>query len=163
MSGSRSDRAAASVARQGLGLDEQLCFALYAASRAATGHYRVLLADLDLTYPQYLVMLVLWEDPGAARTVSEIGDRVQLESGTLSPLLQRLERHGLVQRRRRTDDERAVDVLLTDAGRVMRERAVDVPCRMTQAMGLDPDSLASLRTTLLALADRLGDAGNGSS
>src|SRR3989442_3417550 len=101
-------------APDGLGLDDQLCFALYAASRAVTAAYRPLLAELDLTYPQYLVMLVLWER--GSGTVKELGDALELDYGTLSPLLKRLEAAGLVHRERRPEDERSVRVALT-AGR----------------------------------------------
>src|ERR1700709_144835 len=97
--------------RPATGVDEQLCFALYAASRAMTGCYRPLLAELGLTYPQYLVMLSLWERDG--RTVGGLGEALQLESGTLSPLLRRLELNGLVRRRRRVDDQRSGELGLT--------------------------------------------------
>ena len=104
-----------------LDLNEQLCFALYAASRRMTAAYRPLLDALDLTYPQYLVMLVLWEQDGL--TVRELGARLQLDSGTLTPLLKRLERAGLISRRRRVSDEREVEVGLTRSGRILRAGA----------------------------------------
>lgn len=104
-----------------LQLQDQLCFALYAASRAVTARYRPLLDELGLTYPQYLVMLVLWER--ADVSVRELGGALQLESSTLSPLLKRLEANGLVRRERRADDERSVSVRLTEAGTGLRERA----------------------------------------
>lgn len=106
-------------------LDEQACFALYAASRAVTDTYRPLLGELGLTYPQYLVLLVLWES--GDRPVKEIGERLHLDYGTLSPLLKRLEANGLVTRTRRPADERTVVVGLTEEGRSMRERATGVP------------------------------------
>ena len=137
----------------GLELDEQLCFAVYAASRAITARYRPLLGELGLTYPQYLVMLVLWED--APRTVRELGERLQLDSGTLSPLLKRLEGLGLIARRRREEDERSVSVALTGEGERLREIAACVPTRIAGAMGLDDDELAGLRDALRALADRM--------
>jgi len=135
-------------------LDEQLCFAVYAASRAITARYRPLLDELGLTYPQYLVLLVLWEG-GAPQTVRDLGARLRLDSGTLSPLLGRLEGAGLVERRRRADDERSVHVLLTAAGTALQERALEVPCRMGAAMALDPAELGRLRDELTALATRL--------
>lgn len=141
----------------GLALDEQLCFALYAASRAVTARYRPLLEQLGITYPQYLVLLVLWEDDGGApQTVSLLGRRLQLDSGTLSPLLKRLEGAQLVTRRRRRDDERSVEVALTEGGRSLRERARDLPCAIAGATGLPAAELAELRETLTALARHLG-------
>ena len=95
-------------------LNRQLCFAMYSASRAATAAYRPMLDELGLTYPQYLVMLVLWEEQ--PRSVRELGEELGLDSGTLSPLLKRLEALGLVERRRSAADERRVEVFLTDAG-----------------------------------------------
>src|SRR6478672_6210808 len=99
-------------------LDDMLCFALYNATRAMTAAYAPLLAELELTYPQYLVMLVLWETDGLR--VSAIGERLELDSATLTPLLKRLEAHELVERRRSTEDERVVEVFLTAAGKRLR-------------------------------------------
>ena len=129
-----------------LALDRQICFALYAASRALTNRYRPLLKPLGLTYPQYLVMLVLWER-GAA-PVKELGAALQLDSGTLSPLLKRLQAAGLVERRRSEADERQVLVEPTAPGRALRERAASVPARIASATGLDLDALAALKRTL---------------
>ncbi|MDX6267194.1 MAG: MarR family transcriptional regulator, organic hydroperoxide resistance regulator, partial [Frankiales bacterium] len=117
-------------------LDAQLCFDLYAASRAVTSAYRPLLGDLGLTYPQYLVMLVLWERERC--TVRELGDVLQLDSGTLSPLLKRLTAAGLVRRERRTDDERTVEATLTDEGRELQMKAQSIPSAIGAAMGLAP-------------------------
>jgi DNA-binding MarR family transcriptional regulator len=130
-------------------LDQQLCFALYAASRSITGIYRPLLEALGLTYPQYLVMLVLWEQDGL--TVRELGQRLQLDSGTLTPLLKRLQSAGLVSRQRRTDDERAVDIRLTPAGRALREQASDIPACMAQRLQLSLDQMQRLRDELKRL------------
>ena len=129
-----------------LALDRQICFALYAASRAVTNRYRPLLEPLGLTYPQYLVMLVLWER-GAA-PVKELGEALQLDSGTLSPLLKRLQAAGLVERRRSTADERQVLVEPTAAGRALRERAASVPARIASATGLELEALEALKRTL---------------
>ena len=131
-------------------LDAQLCFDLYAASRVVTGAYRPLLDELGLTYPQYLVMLVLWERGRA--TVSELGDALQLDSGTLSPLLKRLNAAGLVARERRTDDERSVEAVLTDEGRAMRAKAERVPPAIGAAMGLKPAEFTALKRMLRQLA-----------
>jgi MarR family transcriptional regulator, organic hydroperoxide resistance regulator len=120
-----------------LALDDQLCFALYAASRAVTQRYRPLLEDLDLTYPQYLVMLVLWEHGAAA--IKEIGAALQLDYGTLTPLIKRLESAGLVRRERLAEDERTVRVVLTERGADLRERARGIPSAISAAMGLSPE------------------------
>ena len=101
-------------------LDDQLCFALYAASRAVTARYRPMLDELGLTYPQYLVMMLLWESD--EQTVGQLGSRLALDSGTLSPLLKRLTAAGLVTRHRRADDERSVSIRLTEAGQQFLER-----------------------------------------
>lgn len=112
---------AAKAERRGPAVEEQLCFALYAAQLAMARLYREVLSDLGLTYPQYLVLLVLWERD--ARRVSDIGARLYLDSATLTPLLKRLERGGLVTRARDADDERAVRIALTPAGRALRRHA----------------------------------------
>lgn len=137
----------------GLGLDDQLCFALYAASRALTAEYRPLLADVDLTFPQYLVMLVLWEDEPAS--VGDIGERLHLDSGTVSPLLKRLEALGLVERRRRSDDQRSVGITLTPRGRELRSVVECMPDEVAGATGLDPAALADLRDRLHALTEHM--------
>ncbi|MFD9690589.1 MarR family winged helix-turn-helix transcriptional regulator [Kitasatospora sp. NPDC059088] len=129
-----------------LRLDQQICFSLNAASRAFGGVYRVLLRDLGLTYPQYLVMLVLWED--GELPVKRIGERLRLDSGTLSPLLKRLEAAGLVRRERSPEDERSVTVSLTVEGAALRERAGQVPRRLLTATGLPVEDLAALRVLL---------------
>jgi MarR family transcriptional regulator, organic hydroperoxide resistance regulator len=134
-------------------LDEQLCFALYAASRRMTAAYRPLLEPLDLTYPQYLVMLVLWERDGL--TVRELGTRLQLDSGTLTPLLKRLEQTGLLQRRRRQSDEREVEITLTDAGHKLYERAAEVPRCLAERLCMSVDAFVRLRDELKSLAAQL--------
>ncbi|MFJ6525092.1 MarR family winged helix-turn-helix transcriptional regulator [Streptomyces longwoodensis] len=130
-------------------LDDQLCFALYAASRAVIARYRPLLDELGLTYPQYLVLLVLWEQDEIS--VRELGAALQLESSTLSPLLKRLEAHGLLRRERRSDDERSVAIRLTGTGAALRERARAVPLAIGDAMGLtrEEDALAKQLLRLL--------------
>lgn len=136
-----------------LSLDRQLCFALYAASLAMTKVYKPLLEPLGLTYPQYLVMLVLWEAEGL--TVSQIGERLALDSGTLTPLLKRLEALGLVQRLRDTADERRVLLQLTAAGRSLKTRAQQVPRAIAAASGCELDELSSLTSRLQALRARI--------
>lgn len=129
-----------------LRLGNQLCFALYAATHAMTKAYRPLLDQLGLTYPQYLVLLVLWEQDG--QTVSELGGRLRLDSGTLTPLLKRLEAAGLVRRIRRSTDERQVEVGLTPAGRGLREPAVGVRQSIVRQLGLAEGEIAGLRAEL---------------
>jgi MarR family transcriptional regulator, organic hydroperoxide resistance regulator len=136
-----------------LELRRQVCFALYAASRAATGFYRPALERIGLTYPQYLVMLVLWEHQ--ERSVKDIGTALMLDSGTLSPVLKRLEGAGLVTRRRDEHDERSVLVALTPRGDRLRAEAAAVPTAIAGATGLSVDELASLRDTLVTLTERL--------
>jgi MarR family transcriptional regulator, organic hydroperoxide resistance regulator len=139
-----------------LRLDRQVCFALYSASRAVTQLYRPLLDELGLTYPQYLVMLVLWERGPA--TVKELGAALELDSGTLSPLLKRLAAAGLVTRDRRAVDERSVEVRLTAAGERLETRAAGVPRKIAKATGLRVAELAELRRTLVALTTTVGAA-----
>lgn len=134
-------------------LDGQLCFALYAAHLAMNKVYRPLLADLGLTYPQYLVMLVLWEHDGL--TVSALGARLHLDSATLTPLLKRLQAAGLVTRTRDREDERQVRIGLTDTGRAMQQRARSVPEGAVCATGCAPTELDTLKQELEALRERL--------
>ena len=134
-------------------LDERLCLALYTASHAMTATYRVLLSELGLTYPQYLVMVLLWES-GAA-TVGEIGARLHLESSTLSPVVKRLELAGLVERSRDSRDERVVWVGLTRAGKAMKAKAKDVPSNVCDAAGISSAQQARLVKQLRAVAEHL--------
>ncbi|MFD0683780.1 MarR family winged helix-turn-helix transcriptional regulator [Actinomadura fibrosa] len=127
-------------------LDVQVCFALHATSRAFDAFYRTRLRKLGLTYPQYLAMLALWEADGL--TVKRLGERLRLDSGTLSPLLKRMEGAGLVERRRSRDDERSVSVHLTRRGTELKDRAVDIPRHVLEATGLDLVDLVQLRRTL---------------
>ncbi|PWR05084.1 MarR family transcriptional regulator [Micromonospora acroterricola] len=136
-------------------LRRQVCFALYAASRALTDVYRPILDRLGLTYPQYLVLLVLWERPDDAPTVSELGAELRLDSGTLSPLLKRLEAAGLVVRQRSARDERRVEVGLTEQGRALRQQVDDVPLRIARATGLGIAELVELRDTLTRVTDTI--------
>ncbi|NNN31699.1 MarR family transcriptional regulator [Streptomyces sp. S3(2020)] len=136
-------------------LDDQLCFALYAASRAVTARYRPLLDELRLTYPQYLVMLVLWEQDSIS--VRDLGIALQLESSTLSPLLKRLEANGLLRRERRPEDERSVSLTLTDAGAELRDRAQTVPVAIGDAMGLTPEQDATAKQLLRLLTANVGE------
>ncbi|MCL7945808.1 MarR family transcriptional regulator [Marinobacter sp. ATCH36] len=145
-----------------LALDNQLCFALYAVNRAVTARYRPLLAELNLTYPQYLVMLVLWEADQEGRTVrvSDLGKRLRLDSGTLTPLLKRLAERGLVTRQRDTSDERVVTVAPTGQGNAMRSKAMEIPERLLCGTGIDQERIVALREELrsvLSLLEALGE------
>ncbi|MFE3548753.1 MarR family winged helix-turn-helix transcriptional regulator [Streptomyces kronopolitis] len=139
-----------------LRLDHQVCFSLHAASRAFGGVYRDALKDLGLTYPQYLAMLVLWEH--GPQPVKTIGERLRLDSGTLSPLLKRLETAGLVRRERSSEDERSVTVQLTPAGDELRARALPVPRRMLAATGLTIEELRTLQGLLGRVTSALDEA-----
>lgn len=134
-------------------LDQQLCFALYSANLALHKLYRQLLTQLDVTYPQYLVLLVLWEKDDV--TVSEIGERLFLDSATLTPLLKRLEAAGLLNRQRSRKDERQVVVTLTEQGAELRREAENIPESVFCATACDGDTLTSLKTGLETLRDNL--------
>lgn len=139
-----------------LRLDHQVCFSLHAASRAFGGVYRDALKDLGLTYPQYLVMLVLWEH--GPQPVKVIGERLRLDSGTLSPLLKRLETAGLVTRERSAEDERSVTVRLTEQGSDLRERALPVPLKILSATGLSVPEVLALQQLLGRITNTLDQA-----
>ena len=138
---------------QALQLDNQLCFALYSASLAMTKLYKPMLDELGLTYPQYLVMLVLWEGDGLM--VSELGQRLSLDSGTLTPLLKRLEAGGLISRLRDVQDERRVHIHLTAAGRKLKARAAKVPACLLAASQCSVSELVALTRQVRELRDRL--------
>lgn len=144
-------------------LDDKMCFALYAASRAVTGLYRPLLDEIGITYPQFLVLLVLWEAPAEGVTVKELGAALHLDYGTMTPLLKRLEANGLLRRERRADDERTVQISLTDKGAALRERSDGIFATCGDAMALEPEEFARTLATLrrltanvTAYADRRG-------
>ena len=136
-----------------LALDRQLCFALYAASLTVTKAYKPLLEPLGLTYPQYLVMLVLWDQDDLA--VGQLGERLTLDSGTLTPLLKRLASDGLLRRTRDPVDERRVRVALTDAGRALRARALAVPQAMACTLACDIDEIQQLTARLTHLREQV--------
>lgn len=134
-------------------LHRQVCFALYSASRAATAVYRPMLDQLGLTYPQFLVLMVLWENDGLS--VRDLGQSLELDSGTLSPLLKRLEVAGLLQRRRSAADERRVEIHLTQDGHALREKALHLPQEVAEAAGLEPGELFALQETLAKVTEAL--------
>jgi MarR family transcriptional regulator, organic hydroperoxide resistance regulator len=138
---------------EALQLDNQLCFALYSASLAMTKLYKPLLADMGLTYPQYLVMLALWETDG--QSVSSLGERLALDSGTLTPLLKRMEGSGLLTRLRDVQDERRVHITLTAAGRQLKRKAARIPGCVLSAAQCGVPELVSLTRQVKALRQRL--------
>ena len=146
----------AEVLRDPLLLDNQLCYALYAAAHRMTKSYRPMLERMGLTYPQYLVLLVLWEADGI--TVSEIGRRLRLDSGTLTPVLKRLETSGLLNRSRRQSDEREVEIALTDQGRALRSEAVAVRQSVMCQLNMSEPEIQAMRADLNALIENLSIA-----
>jgi MarR family transcriptional regulator, organic hydroperoxide resistance regulator len=154
---SRPSTVRAEPAAAWLALDRQLCFALYATSLSMTRLYKPLLAPMGLTYPQYLVMLVLWAGDGLA--VNELGERLALDSGTLTPLLKRLEQASLLTRLRDAGDERRVRVMLTAEGRALKQQAVAVPQAVAAASGCTLGELTDLSGRLQALRERLSRQG----
>jgi DNA-binding MarR family transcriptional regulator len=147
----------AEVLRDPLLLDNQLCYALYAAAHRMTKSYRPMLERMGLTYPQYLVLLVLWENDGV--TVSEIGRRLRLDSGTLTPVLKRLETSGLLNRNRRQSDEREVEIALTDQGRALRSEAIAVRQSVMCQLNMSEPEIQAMRADLNALIENLSTAG----
>ena len=140
-----------------LRLENQLCFALVTAARNVVALYRPILEPLGLTHPQYLVMLALWER--APRTLNDLAVDLALEPATASPLVKRLEAEGLVARQRSAEDERRLEITLTEAGAALRDRAVDVPRQVMAAVGMDIDEIAALRDGLGPFAGRRPDLG----
>ncbi|MFW2094987.1 MarR family winged helix-turn-helix transcriptional regulator [Acinetobacter sp. ULE_I057] len=138
-----------------LNLDHQLCFLVYSTNLALNQLYRKLLTPLGLTYPQYLVMLVLWEKDGL--TVSEIGEKLFLESSTLTPLLKKLQSNGIVNRERSTKDERQVIISLTAEGHALKLKAVDIPLQVAQASACDLDSITQLKDLLSNLRENISN------
>jgi MarR family transcriptional regulator, organic hydroperoxide resistance regulator len=139
-----------------LALDQQLCFALYSTSLAMTKAYKPMLEKLGLTYPQYLAMLVLWENDGL--TVKDIATRLSLDSATMTPLLKRLEAQGFVERSRGTVDERQVHIRLTETGRELKTSARSIPTKIFCASGSDIDGLLRLRGDLVRLRASLNES-----
>ena len=137
--------------QEAMKLANQLCFPLYAAARHVTGLYTPVLRPLGLTYTQYIVFLVLWEKDGL--TVGEIGERLLLDNGTLSPLLKKMEQAGYVRRERSRKDERVVVITLTEAGRALREKAKDVPAKVAGCIDLPPEKAQALYGLLYELLE----------
>ena len=136
-----------------LKLENQLCFPLYACSRELIKQYKSSLDEIDLTYTQYITMMILWER--GTVTVKELGKCLYLDSGTLTPLLKKLESKGLLTRKRSAEDERVLHVTITEAGQELRERALDIPGKMSQCTNLEPDEAVTLYRLLYKI---LGDS-----
>ena len=130
----------------GLKLENQLCFPLYAASREVIKQYRPYLDALDLTYTQYITMMVIWEKKSI--NVKELGDRLYLDSGTLSPVLKSLAAKGYITRKRKSDDERILIVSITEAGEALKDTALDIPSHIAGCAGLNPDEITALHSLL---------------
>ena len=143
------------AADQMLRLDNQICFAVYSAAHAFTRFYKPLLERLGLTYPQYLVMLALWERDGVP--LKDIGERLFLDSGTLTPLLKRLEAAQFIKRTRGTEDERQVMIALTPQGHALKEKARTVPSSLLQASACSIAELSAMKNEIVALRDRLNE------
>ncbi|MDT6941378.1 MarR family transcriptional regulator [Brucella pseudogrignonensis] len=139
-----------------LNLSDMVCFAIYSTANALTRAYQPILSKLELTYPQFLVMVILWEQDNC--TVSEIGAKLNLDSGTLTPLLKRLEAAGHLARRRDPEDERQVRITLTDEGRALRIKAADIPEKVFCALGEPLNDLQDLRERLLKVRNNLKDS-----
>lgn len=137
--------------REAMKLANQLCFPLYAAARNVTNLYTPWLKPLGLTYTQYIVFLVLWEKDGIS--VSEIGEKLMLDNGTLSPLLKKMEQAGYVERRRSREDERVVEVVLTQAGRALQEKVKDIPVKVGSCIDLAPEKAQTLYSLLYELLE----------
>jgi|TARA_B110000114_G_scaffold146937_1_gene156507 DNA-binding MarR family transcriptional regulator len=139
-----------------LKLEKQLCFRLYSLSKKMNRLYTPLLKELSLTYPQYLVMLVLWDSANSV-SIKTLALALDLDTGTLSPLLKRMETIGIISRYRNKDDERSVDIYLTESGQQLKDKAIDIPAKMLSITGLTPKQLLTLTPQLDQLLINLGD------
>jgi len=136
-----------------LKLGNQLCFPLYLIAKEITGLYRPFLDKIEITYPQYLVMMVLWEKDGL--TVSQIGEKLYLDSGTITPLLKRLESKEFIIRKRKKEDERVVEVFLNDAGRNLQQKACEIPAKMQKKLSLTTEDLVELKETVHKILNKI--------
>lgn len=144
--------------REMMKLANQVCFPLYAAARSIVGLYTPFLKPLGLTYTQYLVLLILWENDGI--TVGEICERLMLDNGTVSPLLKKMQQMGYVEKKRSEEDDRVVIITLTDEGRAMQEKAKEVPAKVGQCIDLEPEKVLNLYSLLYELIDNSGNRKN---
>ena len=134
-------------------LENQLCFPLYVIAKEIIGLYRPFLDEIDITYPQYLVMMVLWEKDGL--TINQVGEKLYLDSGTLTPLLKRLEAKGFVIRKRKKEDERVVEVFLDQAGKDLQHRACEIPAKMQEKLNLSSEDLLELKETIQKILNKI--------
>ena len=134
-------------------LENQICFPLYVIAKEITGLYRPFLDELGITYPQYLVMMILWDGDGL--TVTHIGEKLYLDSGTLPPLLKRLESKGFISRKRKKEDERVVEVFLDEAGKQLQQKACEIPGKIQEKLGIQPEELLHLKDTVLKILNKI--------
>jgi len=134
-------------------LENQICFPLYVIAKEITGLYRPFLDELGITYPQYLVMMILWDGDGL--TVTHIGEKLFLDSGTLTPLLKRLESKGYIIRKRKKEDERVVEVFLDEAGKQLQQKACEIPGKIQEKLGIQPEELLHLKDTVLKILNKI--------
>ncbi|MCJ8153825.1 MarR family transcriptional regulator [Chryseobacterium sp. SSA4.19] len=134
-------------------LGNQLCFPLYVIAKEITGLYRPFLDELDITYPQYLVMMVLWENDGL--TVNQIGEKLYLDSGTLTPLLKRLEKKAFIIRKRKKEDERVVQIFLDEAGSQLKQKSCEIPGKIQKKLNLEEEDLAELKETIQKILNKI--------
>lgn len=134
-------------------LGNQLCFPFYVIAKEMTGLYRPFLDELGITYSQYLVMMVLWEKDGL--TVNQIGEKLYLDSGTLTPLLKRLESKSFIIRKRKKEDERVVEIFLDDKGRHLQQKACEIPAKMQEKLNLSTEDLMELKTTVEKILNKI--------
>jgi MarR family transcriptional regulator, organic hydroperoxide resistance regulator len=138
---------------QSLKLENQICFPLYVIAKEITGLYRPFLDELDITYPQYLVMMILWENDGL--TVSCIGEKLYLDSGTLTPLLKRLEAKGFIQRKRKKEDERVVEVFITESGRALQQKACEIPEKIHNKTNATKEDWIALKESVQKILSKI--------
>jgi len=139
--------------QESLKLQNQLCFPLYVIAKEITGLYRPFLDELDITYPQYLVMMVLWENDGLS--VNHIGEKLYLDSGTLTPLLKRLETKGFILRKRKKEDERVVEVFITETGKALKAKACEIPEKIYKKIDVSKQDWIDLKTSVLKILNKI--------
>lgn len=139
--------------QESLKLQNQLCFPLYVIAKEITGLYRPFLDELDITYPQYLVMMVLWENDGLS--VNHIGEKLYLDSGTLTPLLKRLETKGFIMRKRKKEDERVVEVFISETGKALKAKACEIPEKIYKKIDISEQDWIDLKTSVLKILNKI--------
>jgi len=134
-------------------LENQICFPLYVIAKEITGLYRPFLDELDITYPQYLVMMILWENDGLS--VNCIGEKLYLDSGTLTPLLKRLESKGFIQRKRKKEDERVVEVFITESGKALQQKACEIPQKIHNKIDISKEDWIALKESIQKILSKI--------